>query len=239
MMTYLKCKRSKNTIRQPKSLATALLFVGISTVFLLRPATASDLSPNATVGTPSCSRLLEVEQITLADLYDTGLALFRIRQQAVNTYIEATRSPINGSNLPEITDPSTIPVSHENNNFLPARRDWLVCYVATMEPLIRMLANDVKGACASAQEVMLPTLCKSQWEPCWNEWATHVKLLNDHLTSLLAAAEDEHIENAAIANESVAIFEEVEKLEKIRKKAARLVAEDKRLQGCDRAGSQM
>jgi hypothetical protein len=212
-----------------------LLLTGISCLFLGQNAMAGDSrsSPDA-----KGRSVVQSGEIALTDLYDAGLALARIQQQAIDIYVDTTRTPIKGVNIPEIVIPKTIPVSISQTDleFLPPRRDWLVYSVASMEPLIRFLSNDVSDAEAQTKEMMIVNIRKSKLEPCWNEWAMHVKSLNDHLTTMLSLFEEAQKNRESIAGQSVAIFEEVDQLEKIRKSACQIIAEDQNLQGCNQIG---
>ncbi len=212
-----------------------LLLTGISCLFLGQNARAGD---SRTSSDAKGQTVIQGGQIALTDLYDAGLALARIRQQAIDIYVDTTRAPIKGINIPEIIIPKTIPVSgsHSDIEFLPPRRDWLVYSVASMEPLIRFLSDDVSNAESQTKAVMVVDLRKSRLEPCWDAWATHVKSLNDHLTTMLSLFEEAPKNRGSIAEQAVSIFEEVDQLEKIRKNACQIIAEDQQVQGCNQIG---
>jgi hypothetical protein len=224
-----------NTLPTLNLARMVLLLTGISYLFLGQNAMAGDSRSSSDGKGPS---VIQAGQVALTDLYDAGLALARIQQQAIDIYVDTTRTPIKGINIPEIAIPTTIPVSvsHTDLEFLPPRRDWLVYSVASMEPLIRFLSDDVTDAKAQTKEAMVVDFRKSKLEPCWGAWATHVKSLNDHLTEMLSLFEEAPKNRESIAAQSVAIFEEVDQLEKIRKSACQIIAEDQHLQGCNQIG---
>jgi hypothetical protein len=166
-----------------------------------------------------------VEQLALNDLYDAGLALSRIKEQAINIYVDTTRTNIDYHRLPELPDFKTISVVHETGDFLPPRRDWLVYSLASMEPLIRLLSNDIIEAAKEIKEVMLPSLPLSKWQSCWSEWTTHVQSLNNRLSTLLPLFEDATQNRELINEQSVAIVKEIDKLECIRSAACEVIVD--------------
>lgn len=157
-----------------------------------------------------------VKELTLGDLRDAGLALERIRQQAINVYVEARRKPVSPKTAPQLADPREIPIK-EMGTHLPPRREWLVFYMGTMEPIIHLLGKDVDDIRNGVHKLVVPEKIKSDFNPHWQEWTSTVEDMNNHLSSLLDLFEEAGTKGDAIAKEAVAIYEDTKKLEHVRR----------------------
>ncbi len=157
-----------------------------------------------------------VRELTLGDLRDAGLALERIRQQAINVYVEARRKPVSPKMAPQLADPRVIPMK-EIGTHLPPRREWLVFYMGTMEPIIHLLGKDVDDIRNGVHKLVVPERIKSDFNPQWEEWTSTVEDMNNHLSSLLDLIEEAGTKGDAIAKEAVAIYEDTKKLEHVRR----------------------
>ena len=80
------------------------------------------------------------------EINDVAYALQRVRQQAINIYVEAIRkreSPAVTAELPALSKvPEEIP--KDMTNLLPFRQTWLVYFITTLEPLVYLLKQDIK-----------------------------------------------------------------------------------------------
>ena len=180
----------------------------------------------AAVGnSPDTSRIQKEETVTLSELHDAGIALARIKQQAINIYVEATRKEITDPNQLEVCDPTSIPVADKDGAPEPPRKNWLVYYLSSLEPIIQLLNNDADEVKGEGRLLVVRPGPKGEWSPLWVDWANHVKSMNDHLTTMTSYFEEAQKNDKAIATEAVAIFDEANSLEKIRKHACKVVAE--------------
>lgn len=156
------------------------------------------------------------QELTLGDLRDAGLALERIRQQAINVYVEARRKPVSPTTAPQLYDPRDIPIK-ESGTHLPPRREWLVFYMGTMEPIIHLLGKDVDDIRLGVHKLVIPEKIKSDFNPQWEEWTACVEDMNHHLSALLDLFDEASTKGDAIAKEAVAIFDDTKKLEHVRR----------------------
>lgn len=170
------------------------------------------------------------QELTLGDLRDAGLALERIRQQAINVYVEARRKPVSPNAQPQLSDPREIPIK-ESGTHLPPRREWLVFYMGTMEPIIHLLEKDVEDIKSGVHKLVVPERVKSDFNPQWEEWTACVEDMNHHLTTLLELFDDAGTKGDAIAKEAVAIYDATKRLEHVRRQvyASIQVVEQKNL----------
>lgn len=158
-----------------------------------------------------------VVEVSLADLKDVGLVLQTIREQSVNIYEEATRRPISVDEGPEIKSLHSIPVMQPDKNFLPSRREWLLFYIASMEPVIKLLEQDVQEAQTGVKQLVIPHVHTADINPLWEQWAATVHQLNLDLSALVPLVDDAENNNQEIAAVAVRIFNDSEKLESIRR----------------------
>jgi hypothetical protein len=177
----------------------------------------AQLSSAQSPSTDSAQTHAEKKEITLTDLYEVGLALERIKQQSINVYVEATRNSVGPDAPVAIVDPSSIPVNHKSTKYLPPRRDWLVFYMSTMEPIIHLLAVDVQDTQSGVRDIVIPESLKTKIDPIWQSWTAKVADLNNRLTKLLELIDDAPKNNVPIAQEAIGIFEDVKQLESLRR----------------------
>lgn len=174
-------------------------------------------------------------ELTLTDLRDTGLALQQIKQQAINIYQEATRTPVPESAEARIEDLDAIShkdLDSEKKDFLPTRPDWLIFYVGTMEPTIHLCLQDVKDTKQGVYKMLVPKGTKDEFHNMFNKWAEGIDGINSHLTQIndLIGEKDN---NVAIARQAVNIFDIAEDLEVTRCKAFNTLKREQKSEGLE------
>jgi hypothetical protein len=162
--------------------------------------------------------------LTLGDLRDSGLSLYQIRQQAINIYMEAGRKECNKSSKEELLVPTSISEKDieeitRDPSHQPPRPEWLIFYVATIEPIIKLFVEDVHDTKTGVSKLMVPSSSKEQLMPLWDEWTTGINGINKELTDINNLIDDGKPENAALARHAKALFDYTEALERTRQKA--------------------
>ncbi len=168
--------------------------------------------------------------LTLDDLKDVGICLLQIKYQAVFAYLEATRKELHADMPTQLLAPdavSVVPVSADDK-FLPCRRDWLVFFIGTMEPVIHMMDHDVQECQKGQYQMEIPKADKQQVDILWQEWASGVKDLNAALDRVNDLLNDDASNNKAIADQAVVIYNTEKKLEDIRETVHHLVQDSLR-----------
>lgn len=163
--------------------------------------------------------------LTLDDLKDVGICLLQIKYQAIFAYLEATRKELQADMPPQLLAPdavAVVPVSTDDK-FLPCRRDWLVFFIGTMEPVIHLMDHDVQECQKGEYQLEIPKADKQQVDILWQEWASGVKDLNAALDRVNDLLNDGATNNKAIADQTVAIYNTEKKLEDIRETVHHLV----------------
>lgn len=162
--------------------------------------------------------------LSLDDIRDVGLYLLQIRHQAIFVYMEATRIqlPLNSSS--NIIEPKVIPVPHKSSiKYLPCRHDWLVFFIGSMEPVIRMMVSDVKQVQDGTYKLKVPKTDQEAVDKFWKEWEDGVAQLNKSLDKTYDLLNNDIGNNQAIADQAVAIFNTTDKLEDIRLKVHHMI----------------
>lgn len=163
--------------------------------------------------------------LTVDDVNDVAYALQRIRQQAINIYVEATRkkeSPEISAQLPSLSNvPGDLP--KEQTNLLPFRRPWLVYFVTTLEPLVHLLKEDVKDIENGSKLQDVPAEKRTMLDPLIKEWSQGVSRIDEQLARATSLIEDADKNNAALARVAYDIDREITKLEQVRDKAFDIV----------------
>jgi hypothetical protein len=157
------------------------------------------------------------EEITLNDVRDAALILDYIRRQAISIYEEAARPDVDLNASPILVELHSIPQSPLPAKVLPARQEWLVFYLGTMETVIRQLAREVAELETGTKEVTISDQLKQTLTPLWEQWATRVTALNKHLDELVPLFDNAARNNTAIQKVAVSIYDDTNGLEETRR----------------------
>ncbi len=189
------------------TVALALLVCGLNPVW----AQVEKSSPADKTGQE------QLEELSLNDIQDVGILLRHIKQQSINVYEEAARRPVNAKDSADIPEITSIPIKNSDSAMLPARREWLVFFLATMEPVIRDLTKQVKDLKQGVKQIVIPEQLEKEIDPLWDKWALDVQEMNSHLDQLLPLFDDAPHNNQEIQKVAVKIFDDTNRLESIRK----------------------
>lgn len=156
--------------------------------------------------------------VTMGDIRDVGLCLRQIQQQAIFIFLEATRKELPVNSPARIVEPKILTTEGLNfkQDYLPARREWLIFFIGSMEPLIRLMGNDVKDVENGVYAVSVPNISKAQFDKRWKEWSDTVNDLNVALDKINDSLANESGNNEVVANQAVAIYNDAERLEHLR-----------------------
>lgn len=171
----------------------------------------------------------DAEQMTevgmLSDLRDTRLCMTQLKQQAVNLFQEATRTEITASVEPLETTPTSVNAQmlKEGEKYMPPRKEWLVFYINTLEPIVHLLAEDIQDVDTNGRKSS-PDI-ESRVNPLWSKWREDVQEINKALDEIqdLVGAENN---NVPLAKAAIRIYEHTEQLQKVRYKVALIFRED-------------
>ncbi|CAN5522382.1 hypothetical protein BH11CYA1_BH11CYA1_03440 [soil metagenome] len=157
----------------------------------------------------------------LSDLRDTRLSLTQLRQQSVNLFLEVTRPRMTVNDTPLEQSPSVISASmfDANKKYLAPRKEWLVLYINTLEPIVHLLCEDINDVDTNGRKVT--KAFEQRINPLWANWRENVLSINKSLDqvqgSLPVGDDDESADtNSTIAKAALDIFQRAEELEKIR-----------------------
>ena len=168
--------------------------------------------------------------LTLNFLRDIGLSLQQIKQQSINIYLEVTRKDVKPEDKFDLVYPKSISDKEmlKTPCYLQPRAEWLYFYVGSMEPIIHLFADDVSDTKAGVTRVFVPKAIKAQISPLWQEWASGIQSLNEHLTAIYQLANEEKPDNIAIGKHAVAMYKIGNKLEDTRDKTVDKIRKSER-----------
>lgn len=211
------------------------------------PALAADASSVAGVTSPAAVKVpaagttlkkrttSDAEQMSpecmLSDLRDTRLSLNQLKQQAVNLFLEATRTSMTVNDAPIEQSPTAIslPMFDTKAKYLAPRKEWLVLYVNTLEPIVHLLSEDINDVDPNGRNVT--KVIEERINPLWNTWRDQVIAINkslDQVHGSMPVGDDEESadSNAVIAKAALDMFQRAEELEKVRYRAALILIEE-------------
>jgi len=154
------------------------------------------------------------------DIQDLAHTLQRIRQQAINIYVEATRPKTyrHELNVPCLSSMPTIPLK-DQNAYLPLRPGWLMFFIGTMEPLVQILNEDLKHIDEKTERSVMSSQDRSEWQGIVNEWKSGIHELNDQLNVCASLLDDAAPGNVEVAKAATSIDSQVSTLDHILHKA--------------------
>lgn len=199
--------------------ALAVAAIGIQSL----PAVYAEDAGTKRAGLPKASPKQTVEDV-LSDLRDARLCLAQVKQQAVNVFMEATRTVLTPADpaLEHTPEQINAKMINPKARFLPPRKEWLVFYVNTLEPTIHLLSEDLKDV--DANHDRYPEEFAGVLRPLWTPWKADVLSINKSLDQMqeLLGQDDSNVPLAKVALD---IYTKVSDLEKVRFKAAKAARE--------------
>ena len=167
----------------------------------------------------------------LSDLRDTRLSLNQLKQQAINLFLEATRITMTVNDAPVEQSPTSIslPMLDAKKAYQAPRKEWLVLYVNTLEPIVHLLCEDIQDVDTHGHSVS--KTIEERVNPLWDKWRDDVLSINKSLDevqeSLPVGADEESAgANIVIAKAALNMFQKAEELEKVRYQAALILIEE-------------
>lgn len=162
----------------------------------------------------------------LSDLRDTRLSIGQVKQQSVNLFLEATRAVVKPGEPALHFSPTTI--SHEMLNekktYLAPRKDWLIFYMNTLEPIIQLLTDDINDVDTNGRSV--PPNIEAKINPLWKTWQADVRAINKSLDELQELIGHDSGTNIPLAKTALAIYNKAVELEKVRYNAYELMSKE-------------
>jgi hypothetical protein len=158
-----------------------------------------------------------LEQLSLNDIQDTGILVRNIQQGAINIYEEAARAKLSLTSAAELPQFRSIPVKLPSTEMMPARQEWLVYYLGSVEPVVRELGQDVKDINNGMKQLVFPGTMQKTLGPLWDSWAADVTELNKHLDELVPLFDDAPHNNSKIRDVAVKIYDDTNRMEDLRK----------------------
>lgn len=161
-------------------------------------------------------------QVLLTDLRDSRLSVEQVKQQSVNLFMEATRTVVSVGDKPLLENPRVLTAGmvQPSKTYLPPRKDWLVFYVNTLEPIIHLLNEDMKET--ERNGLQMPEPLSKKITPLWKVWREDVLAIDKAMDDLQELIGPDKGTNIGIAKDALTIFERATHMEKIRYQAAQI-----------------
>jgi hypothetical protein len=200
----------------------------ISAVVLLCASMQLCLTPAAHATNPTPA--LRVERVDkdktptpaqmLTELRDFRLCLTQLKQQAVNLFGEATRTTTTRIEEPSDENVCSInsTVLDETKTYMPPRKEWLVFYMNTLEPIVQLLTADIEDVEEHGHH--FPKNTGDKIDPLWRSWVADVKQINRSLDKVQELIGQDSGSNIPLAKEALAIYSQTKDAEKQRYQAA-------------------
>lgn len=162
----------------------------------------------------------------LSDLRDTRLSVGQVKQQAINLFLEATRVVVKPGDQALHVSPTAINAEMLNGkkNYMAPRKDWLVFYINTLEPIVQLLTDDINDVDTNGRAV--PPNIEAKINPLWKTWQNDVRAINKSLDELQELIGPDSGTNIPIAKTALAIYNRAADLEKIRYSAYELMSKE-------------
>ncbi len=165
--------------------------------------------------------------LAVDNIQDIAYTLQRIRQQAINIYIESTRKPVKHFEL-NIVSLSSMPTTplESQSAYLPLRKAWLVFFIGTMEPLVQILNEHVKHLDERTKQKHMTSQCLADWQVIVSEWKKTIKQLNEQLDVCAALVDDCAPQNVEVAKSARSIDDQITQLDSILHKGSKFLQDN-------------
>ncbi len=162
----------------------------------------------------------------LSDLRDTRLSVGQVKQQAINLFLEATRVVVKPGDPALHFSPTSIDESmlDPKKNYLPPRKDWLVFYMNTLEPIVQLLTDDIHDVDTNGRAV--PPNIEAKINPLWKNWQNDVRAINSSLDDMQELIGQDEGTNIPLAKTALAIYNKALDLEKVRYNAYEMMSNE-------------
>jgi hypothetical protein len=226
---YDTTQNSIKSITKVKLLVFAILISMLVTAInpiamVTNSAAAATSDQSSTIKAPEASEddAKPSGDLAVDNMQDMAYTLRRIRQQAINIYIESTRKPVKRYDL-NVVSLSEMPTTaiESPSVYLPLRKAWLVFFIGTMEPLVQILNEHVKHIDERTKQRHLPSECLPKWCQIVTEWKNSIKQLNAELTVCADLVNDPAPCNIEVAKSARAIDSQVTELDSILHRASK------------------
>jgi hypothetical protein len=166
--------------------------------------------------------------LSLTKMRDTGLAIRLVRQQAMNIYLEATRTEIKPTDKCAIAEPVSDNVALTKEAcgaYLPPRKEWLVVYLTAIEPVSQLLRKWQGHVSAGTVIRKVPKGTAVKFRPVNKAFFEEALNIEKHLDALHDIVESETSDNAQLAGVSKGLLQSAKNLEKLREQQFNILKE--------------
>ncbi len=162
----------------------------------------------------------------LSDLRDTRLSIGQVKQQAINLFLEATRVVVKPGDIPLHVSPTVITAAmlDEKKSYMAPRKDWLIFYMNTLEPIIQLLTDDINDVDTNGRKV--PPNIEAKINPLWKTWQIDVRAINKSLDEMQELIGPDCGTNIPLAKTALAIYNRALDLEKVRYQAYEMMSQE-------------
>lgn len=164
----------------------------------------------------------------LTSLRDTRLSLGQIKQQSINIFLEGSRTMVTLKDSQAFEIPQSLTesmIKHSGAKFLAPRKDWLVFYMNTLEPIMHLLNEDIKDI--EKNGLGVPEQLGAKIQPLYKDWRQDMASINKAMDNLQELIRPDSGTNEDIAKSALAIYTHATHMEKLRDRAAVLCREYK------------
>jgi hypothetical protein len=222
------------SVAPAKTLTRKLVVIALATAILpitfaeARAQTKADSAFKSTqLALPHQSKDKFVPEELLSNLRDMRLSVTLVKQQAVNIFMEATRTLVKVEEQPLEETPQGLNFNmyDKSQAYLEPRKDWLVYYINTMEPILHLLNEDMQDV--ENNGLGLPENIGAKVTPLWKLWKEDVLAINKSMDALQEQI-GQNKANQGIATTALSIYEKASDMEKVRFQAAQICREELR-----------
>lgn len=162
----------------------------------------------------------------LSDLRDTRLSVGQVKQQAINLFLEATRVVVMPGDPALHFSPTAIDEAllDPKKHYMPPRKDWLVFYMNTLEPIVQLLTDDIHDVDTNGRSV--PPNIEAKINPLWKNWQNDVRAINSSLDEMQELIGQDEGTNIPLARTALSIYNKAIDLEKVRYDAYEMMSKE-------------
>jgi hypothetical protein len=161
---------------------------------------------------------------TAAGIKAIGVCTHKLKRTALDMMGELQRQDLVVVSEPDVIGPIIVPAVPNPSgmmpvgDYLPPRKKWLDFFMAEMGQLIPLMQSELAGTAIPADK-------KDEVAGPWGQMQSLVQDMQSHYKALQPLTQGPNFDRDAIGKEVLAIYNDVEELEKLRKQAFHIIKE--------------
>lgn len=174
---------------------------------------------------PDIKAQVQVFVVSLENLRESGMAIEKVRRASTDLYEEVSRREVTLTSTPNVIGFTVMnmPSGFTTGNYLPPRKKWVNAYMQEMITVIKLMKEENDDVINGKTQLLVPESTREPLKVLFDQWVELVGDTCNKLSELEKITAQPAFNNAAIANDALAIHKDMKQLEGLRKKVYKIL----------------